>query len=239
MRRMSDPISPRRYTGSFATTRWGIVRAAAGEGESARSALESLCTDYWHPVHAHVLYRVRDPHLAEDLTQEFFAKFLSQGWFLRPREERGKFRTFLLTVLRRFLNDEFQRSNAWKRGGRAATLSIEEVTELHACSPDESSSHFDRAWAQTLLHRAFVQLRRESDGDRFDRLRPFLQREPDRGEYQTLTDHFAMTPNTIAAAVRRLRRRLRELLREEVRQTLDDEADIDDEMRHLLHLLAA
>lgn len=236
---MSDSNPPRRYTGSFATTRWGIVRAAAGDGESARSALESLCKDYWHPVNAHILHRVRDTHLAEDLTQEFFSKFLSQGWFLRPREERGKFRTFLLTILRRFLNDEYQRSNAWKRGGRNVTLSIEDIPEIAAGPQDDSSNHFDRAWAQTLLHRAFLQLRKESDPHRFDRLFPFLQREPDRGEYQTLTDHFGMTPNTIAAAVRRLRRRLRELLRDEVRQTLDDEADIDDEMRHLLHLLAS
>jgi RNA polymerase sigma-70 factor (ECF subfamily) len=235
---MTDPIPPRRYSRSFATTRWGVVRAAAGEGESAQSALESLCKDYWEPVHTHVLYRVSDTHLAEDLTQEFFSKFLSQGWFLRPREERGKFRTFLLTVLRRFLKDELQRTRAWKRGGRTVTMSLDDLPEIAANDPT-NSTHFDRAWAKTLLHRAFVALRKESDGERFDHLFPFLQREPDRGEYQTLTDRFGMTPNTIAAAVSRLRRRLRDLLREEIRQTLDESEDVDEEMRHLLHLLAA
>lgn len=237
---MSESGSPRRLSRSFATTRWGVVRAAAGEGGSAKSALESLCKDYWDPVYAHVLYRVNDVHFAEDLTQEFFSKFLSQGWFLRPREERGKFRTFLLTVLRRFLNDELQRTRAWKRGGRTVTVSLDELPET-AIVPEgpETTSHFDRVWAKNLLHRAFVALKKESDGERFDQLFRFLQREPDHGEYQMLSDRFGMTPNTIAAAVRRLRRRLRDLLREEVRQTLSEDEDVDEEMRHLLHLLAA
>jgi RNA polymerase sigma-70 factor (ECF subfamily) len=233
---MSDPIQ-RRLQRGFATTRWGIVRAAAGEGGNATSALESLCKDYWEPVHSHVLYRVSDVHLAEDLTQEFFSKFLSQGWFLRPREERGKFRTFLLTVLRRFLNDELQRSKAWKRGGRNVTMSLDEVPEIP--EEEDATRNFDQAWAKTLLARAFDALRKESDGARFDQLSAFLQREPDPGEYGMLSERFDMTPNTIAAAVRRLRRRFRDLLREEVKQTLAKEEDVDEEMRHLLHLLAA
>jgi len=237
MRSMSESLPSSRYSRSFATTRWGVVRAAAGEGESARSALEALCTDYWNPVHAHVLYRVKDAHLAEDLTQEFFAKFLSQGWFLRPREERGKFRTFLLTVLRRFLNDELRRTQAWKRGGRTVTLSVNELPEI---AEDASAcDHFDRAWAQALVHRTFETLRKESDAGRFDRLAPFLQREPDHGEYQKLADEFSMTPNTLAAAVKRLRRRFRDLLRAEVRGTLAEDEDVEEEMRHLLQVLAA
>jgi len=236
---MSDPPPSKRTSQQFSTTRWGVVRAAAGDGGSAHSALESLCKDYWNPVYAHVLHRVSDPHLAEDLTQEFFSKFLSQGWFLRPREDKGKFRTFLLTVLRRFLNDELQRARAWKRGGRTVTVSIDELPDI-ADIPEgpDAASDFDRSWAKTLLDRAFETLRSESDGERFDLLFPFLQREPDHGEYQTLSDHLGLPPNTIAAAVRRLRRRLRDHLREEVRQTLDNEEDVDEEMRHLLRMLA-
>ena len=236
---MSEPLPSRRLPRSFATTRWGVVRAAAGEGGSAKSALESLCKDYWAPVNAHIHHRVGDVHRAEDLTQEFFAKFLSQGWFLRPREERGKFRSFLLTILRRFLNDEFERAATWKRGGRNATLRLDDVSEA-AITPDgpETTLHFDRAWAENLLHRAFETLKQESDGERFDRLVGFLQREPDHGEYQLLADQFAMTPNTVAAAVKRLRRRLRDHLRDEVSRTLADDEDVDEEMRHLLRLLA-
>ncbi len=237
---MTEPLPTPRYLRNFATTRWGVVRAAAGEDESARSALESLCKDYWEPVHAHILYRVSDTHLAEDLTQEFFSKFLSQGWFLRPRQDRGKFRTFLLVVLRRFLKDEFERTRTWKRGGRAVTMSIDELPEVVlAGDQPEATSHFDRAWAKTLLDRAFANLRRESDVERFDCFRPFLQREPEKGEYQELTERFGMTPNSIAAAVSRMRRRLRDLLREEIRQTLHESDDVEEEMRHLLHLLAA
>ena len=228
-----------RFPRGFATTRWGVVRAAAGEGQAAFSALESLCRDYWAPVHTHVLHRVSDPHLAEDLTQEFFSKFLSQGWFLRPREERGKFRTFLLVVLKRFLADEFQRGRTWKRGGRTVIVRLEDAPEIPGPDDPDSSLPFDRAWARTLLDRAFVSLRRETDPARFEQLSPFLEREPAHGEYQRIAGSWGVTPNSLAAAVLRLRRRLRELLREEVRQTLDDEQDVEDELRHLTRLLVS
>lgn len=237
---MSGKNPTRRLGRNFATTRWGVIRAAAGEDHTAKSALESLCRDYWAPVNAHIRHRVSDIHLAEDLTQEFFAKFLSQGWFLKPQQERGKFRSFLLTLLRRFLNDEFERAAAWKRGGRVATVSLDPFMEaIIAPENPDTALQFDRAWAENLLHRAFESLKQESDGERFDLLVTFLQREPDHGEYQHLSDRFGITPNTVAAAVKRLRRRLRDHLRDEVSQTLADDEDVDEEMRHLLQLLAA
>ncbi len=45
-------------------------------------------------------------HRAEDLAQEFFLQFYQRGWIGRAEQQRGRFRTFLLTILTRFLSDQ-------------------------------------------------------------------------------------------------------------------------------------
>ena len=40
---------------------------------------------------------------AKDLTQAFFTRVLEKGYFKEARQERGRFRAFLLTAVKRFL----------------------------------------------------------------------------------------------------------------------------------------
>lgn len=227
-----------RRGGEFATTRWSMLRRAAGNGEEASSAMDSWCRDYWPPVYSHVRRHVRDPHLAEDLTQEFFLKWMQQEWLKRPQPELGKFRTFLLTVLRRFLRDEAAKAAAEKRGGGIAPVSLDELIEGAPPGPAEANA-FDRDWAKFIMDRAFAALREESDPDRFDRLRPFLEREAVEGEYRLLSRHFGDNPNAVGAAVRRLRLRLRQRLREEVSLTVGEPEEVDEELAYLLRLMVA
>src|SRR5436190_24138925 len=61
----------------FHTTHWTVVLAAsAGEGLKRGEALASLCESYWYPLYAFVRRRGSTSHEAEDLTQEFFYRFL-------------------------------------------------------------------------------------------------------------------------------------------------------------------
>jgi hypothetical protein len=46
-----------------------------------------------------------------------------------------------------------------------------------------------------------------------------------------------MKPDTVKVAVHRLRARFGATLREEVRETHADDADVDEELRHLIRLL--
>lgn len=222
----------------FMTTRWTMLKVAAGEGEDAESALQWWCSSYRGPVFAYVLARVRNEHLAEDLTQEFFLKFLAKELLARPVAERGKFRSFLLTVLKRFLMDEAAKAAAQKRGGRAEMLSLEEMPNGGPANPqEEGMERFDRDWARQLMDGAFTALRNESDPARFDLLKGFLEREAEAGEYQALAPAFGGNPNTVSAAVRRLRLRLREKLREEVRRTVGSSEEVEEELSYLLKLI--
>jgi len=87
----------------FATTHWSVFVTASKEIDSphAREALETLCRTYWYPLYAYVRRQGHAPEDAEDLTQAFFARLLEKKYVANARRERGRFRTFLLTSLKR------------------------------------------------------------------------------------------------------------------------------------------
>lgn len=93
---------------AFGTTHWSVVLAAGQRGSSqASAALEALCGSYWFPLHAWVRRRGHDADEARDLTQEFFARLLARNYLARAVPGPGRFRSFLLTGLQRFLCDEW------------------------------------------------------------------------------------------------------------------------------------
>ena len=89
---------------SFQTTCWTLVLTAGSGGEDARqSALDKLCRTYWPPACAYIRRRGHDEEEARDLTQEFFARLLEKNWLESAAPERGRFRAFLLTMLKRLV----------------------------------------------------------------------------------------------------------------------------------------
>src|SRR4051812_15476781 len=114
----------------FRTTHWSIV-LEAGLADSACSAeaLERLCRAYWHPLYFYVRRMGYSEAEAQDLTQEFFLRLLRRNDISRANRADGRFRSFLLTALKHFLRDEWDKARAEKRGGRVAFISFEEVTQ--------------------------------------------------------------------------------------------------------------
>src|SRR5947209_1596467 len=99
----------------FTTTHWSVV-LAAGRGDSARAsaALEQLCQAYWYPLYAFVRRLGHTPLDAEDLVQAFFARCLEKNYIAAADEAKGRFRSFLLVALKRFLAHELEKVRAQK-----------------------------------------------------------------------------------------------------------------------------
>ena len=78
---------------------------SAQDKDSPRSveALEQLCRGYWRPLYAYARRLGHSPADAEDLTQGFFARLLEKEYLNAAAREKGRFRTFLLVALKRFL----------------------------------------------------------------------------------------------------------------------------------------
>src|ERR1700691_2178334 len=102
----------------FPTTRWSLVVAAGDpHRKEARSALVSLCENYWYPLYAYLRRRGHSADQAQDLTQEFFIRLLEGRYLDRADPEKGRFRSFIMTSLKFFVSDEADRRRAGKRGG--------------------------------------------------------------------------------------------------------------------------
>ena len=146
----------------FQTTRWSmIVRAGHDHAsdQTRRDALEFICRTYWFPAYSYVRSRGYNREDAQDLTQDFFARLLENDFFDVADKERGRFRSFLLVTLRRFLADEWDKTQAKKRGGGIWHQSLDpDMAEMliaeSAQKPLTPDQIFDLHWAKTTLANA-------------------------------------------------------------------------------------
>ena len=233
--------------GTFDTTSWSVVLSAKDGGSGvSRAALDALCRAYWPPLYAQIRRRGYSREDAEDLTQEFFTRLLEYDFLRRVERERGRFRTFLLASLDHFLADQRKWAHRQRRGGGCETLSLdfaEAEERLHVqARPDlDPRCQYDRQWAQTLLATVSGRLQREfaaaGKADLFEELRPCLVAGRETGPYRELEERFGVSAGTLKVAAHRLRRRYAQLLREEVARTVEDAAEVDEELRYLIEML--
>jgi RNA polymerase sigma factor (sigma-70 family) len=234
----------------FPTTQWSLVLNAGAEGDRAvRSALETLCRQYWYPIYNFVRRQGRSHHESEDFTQQFFAHLLTTNAVEAARPERGRFRTFLLSALRNFLTDEWRRARTAKRGGGyvIASLELERTERRFAEEPVDQSltpdQAFERAWAAELLGRAMARLREDYEssgrGALFAALAPRLLESGQAGSARHSPAEIGLNSHALSMALNRLRHRLGLRLREEVGATVAVGTDVDAELRLLIAALGA
>ena len=231
----------------FQTTHWGLV-LAAGErfSETGKAALERLCAIYWYPIYAYVRRQGQTVENAQDLTQEFFVRLLENQSLKVADPQRGRFRSFLLTALKHFLVNEWERTRAAKRGGASAFLSWDELNAegrygaepIDGLTPDRI---YEKRWAVTLLEQSLARLRAdyvaEQKEEVFDRLKPYVWGDTAVEGYAAVAESLGLSHGALRVAMHRLRERYRERLRAEVAATVTTQAEIDEELRHLAHVL--
>src|SRR5262245_20117856 len=113
---------------NFPTTSWSLVLAAAANPTSDSCAsLAALCKVYWGPIYAFIRRKGNDRDRAQDLTQAFFVVMLEKNYLGDADRERGRFRTFLLSSVKHFLANEWDKTQALKRGGGQIVVPIDPV----------------------------------------------------------------------------------------------------------------
>jgi len=237
MSRVPPDVPPPRR---FPTTRWSRVVAAKDLARpEAREALASLCDAYWYPIYAFVRRQGHTPEAARVLTQEFFARVLERDLFAKADLARGRFRMFLRTVCAHQLANHREKENAGKRGGGRSPLSIDarDAEGRYAREPAHELTAeriFDRSWALTVIDRVLDGRRREYDGSgrsaTFRELQAVLTGDPGSDSYATIADRLGSSEGAVRVAVHRLRRRYGMLLRREIEATVDDPAEVDDNL---------
>ncbi len=230
----------------FPSTHWSVVLAAgqrnAAEGEQA---LAKLCEAYWYPLYAFLRQHGHAPTQAEDLTQEFLARLIQKQSLNGLTQEGGRFRSFLLTALKRFLANEWRREHALKRGGGSLLVPINAIAEkryqeecVETAAPDIL---FERRWAFVVLDRVLARLRAEYESlgkaELFTALQGCLPGADAGLSHAEAAAALHLGEGAVRMAAHRLRRRYGELLRQEVVATVATPAQIDDEIHYLIKVV--
>jgi DNA-directed RNA polymerase specialized sigma24 family protein len=217
-----------------------LAEATLNGDAEGRRALQVLCERYERPVRAFVQARVKNPDLAKDLAQGFWLFLLERRTWRLADATRGRFRNFLIGVLRNYLNDDLRRQNAQRRGGGEAQAHLADF-EVQ----DENDAHaavvYDREWSRCILDRALVDLeawyhKQERDAF-FDVVRRFLPGAQAVPNTEVSAVGLGVSVEVLRVEIHRARKRLLSNLRQQVGQTVAA-ADVDDEMKHLAEAIA-
>lgn len=222
-----------------------VLEAGDGDSAAAQAALERLCQTYWYPLYVFVRRKGHPPEDAQDLTQEFFARFLKNRYVELADQSRGKFRTFLVRSLEHFLINEWTKRRAVKRDGAHQKVSWDEAgaeeryshERVDGLAPDKL---YEKRWAMSLLEKVMEQLRADfasEKTDLFEALKPTVWGEATDSSYREIASKLGMGESAVKVAAHRMRQRYREFLRNEVAQTVATKLEVDEELRHLIAVL--
>jgi RNA polymerase sigma factor (sigma-70 family) len=239
---------PAKALSQFPDTHWSLVLAAAGDGKpEATSALALLFRAYWYPLFAYLRARGYARHEAEDLLQAFFLHMFEKQTLGRADRLKGSFRGFLIGALRYFLANQRELTAAQKRGGQVRIVSIDTeeaerrmLEDAHSDPAGDAERAFDRRWARLIMERALAELESLYDErpEIFASLKGFLTAS-DETRYAVVAAQLDVSQSLVKTTVHRMRRQLRDILRREVAVTVSAPHEIDDEVRHLVQVLAS
>ena len=246
---MTNDPSSASPSGRFPTTAWGFIQAVQdGRHAEDETAINQFVAAYWKPVFCFLRARGYPVAEAEDLTQEFFLRILQRDWLRTADPRRGRFRTFLLTLLVRFLSDQGPRRAPRQKRFERQIASIEGLIGAAERSYEPPAGQtpeaiFMRQWAAALVGQVLQRLRRScaEDGrtiwyEVFAALRlGASQDDPD--SQHALAERFGVTRDQVRYALKQAQERFVGLLRAEVRDQNGSEADVGEEIRELMALL--
>ena len=245
-----SPSAGGRNRARFATTRWSLVLALGDPTEArGRAALSTLCELYWFPLYAFIRRSGRSPDAAQDLTQAFFATLLEKDYFQQARRERGRLRTFLLTALRHYMANEHDAATAKRRGGGQVHVALEfdDGERRYAREPMDPltpEAVYERHWAEAVMSEAAARLEAKHRagwmrGSRFfEPLREYVLEEVG-GSYRELAARLDTTEASLRVVLHRMRQQFLVCLREAIADTVDGEAAVEAELRHVLAVASA
>jgi RNA polymerase sigma-70 factor (ECF subfamily) len=240
----------------FQTTHWTLIEAARTlDDERRREVLGAILARYWKPVWAYLRWnrnrRPRTPEEAEDLTQGFFCEIvLGKGLIPSADRVKGRFRTFLLTALDRYVVNVHRHRSARVRSPAGRLLPLEWDAPAREFEPlDEATPQraFLRAWAAALLDDALAEVEAEclQAGQsthwavfQAQVLGPIMNAEPAPPIDRTCRRLGIDKPKAAHNMAVTVKRRFRRILEERVRAMVAREEDVEAEIRDLIEALS-
>jgi RNA polymerase sigma factor (sigma-70 family) len=237
--------------GSFPTTDWGLLANLNQQDTSAKLAsLDILIRRYWKPVYVFLRRSGHPEERAKDLTQSFFLDWMEKDVFGKADPERGRFRTFMLTCLKRFAANVHRAEMAAIRRPEAGLVSLQELMENDHV-PFEPSDHntpdaeFQVSWAKEVIHRVLrrleIECRDKGMEAHYDIMRsrlvdPILNGDP-AIPTEDLARKYNLTSKQVFNHLETAKRSFRQLMKDEISLYAESPADVSLEMNDIFRVL--
>lgn len=233
------------------TTRWSLVQRAAQEVDGP--AMQELLRNYRAGLRLHLIaVRSIPPQDADDLLQGFMlTKMLRSQWLDQAQSSRGRFRTYLLTALDRYVVSEFRKSQASKRAPRSMVPFDNSDEQGHLLSrsalPDVASL-LDLAWIRERIEETLDRTRDACrNADRYaywllfeDRImNPILSGIPPQPYAAYVEELGFKSPMQASNALTTVKRMLARSFREVIAEHTQAGEDLEQELNELWTILAA
>lgn len=244
---MTEPLD--LVASPFPPTAWTFLDAVPLPGTPAyREALNRLITAYWRPVFYFLRARGLSVQQAEDVTQGFFARFYERDIVRKADREKGRFRTFLLAVLRNYLSDETTRAPRQRRfdDGLAAVEGLlgDEERSYEPAGGETPEAAFNRRYAAELLREVRESLRdRCAVADCADWYEVFAAAHLDYGpdgppSQETLAARLGLSRDQVRYRLNKVQDWFQGLLRARLRQEVGSDDEVAAEVRALQDALS-
>lgn len=238
--------------GSFETTRWTQIQKAKTHDQELRQAsVNNLLNRYWKPVYCYLLHKGYGNEDAKDLTQGFFHEIvLGRELIQQADQKKGRFRTFLLTALDRYVTSVYRKETAKKRLPPKGLVQLENL-EFSGFQLGESEITpelaFHRAWATSLLDDVLAKVKDQccSKGEEtywgvFEAtvLAP-IRNNIEAPSLTELCDKYGIENEKKASNMTQtVKKRYRRILLNHVRKFVDSDSEVEDELRALIEILS-
>ena len=237
---------------AFQGTHWTQILSSQTMHEGRRKAvLNELITSYWRPVYCYLRHKGHDNEAAKDLVQGFFHEVVLGRELIQQADPlKGRFRTFLLTALDRYVVSVHRSESAAKRKPDTQLLHLDGIAwddvrqPSHAATPEDT---FNCAWASALLDDVLAALERECaeagktrDWEFFCArvLNPILANE-EAASVSDLCLRYGIEGERKAwDVIGTMKRRFEAALRRHVRPFVDSDREIDQEIRDLIEIFS-
>ncbi len=173
---------------------------------------------------------------------------MEKNSFASADSEKGKFRSFLLTLLKRYMIHEARKENAQKRGGGKKILSLdfesgEKNYSFQPVDDEDPDAIFNRRWAIALLDSVLNMVADEySEKGKsavFEELKVFISANTEKPDYPAIASRLGISDGAVRVAIHRIRQKYRNFLRLAVADTVQDEDQISGEIADLMKALAS
>ena len=250
--RRSDKTSMGGAESAFQTTDWSEIRNAKTLDEARRKeVVGSLLRKYWKPVYCYLRFKGYANEPAKDLTQGFFYEIvLGRELIQQADQAKGRFRTFLLTALGRYVKDVHRIATAKKRIPTDPVVQLEtiELPNLIAGQTKAKPEQvFYYAWAADLLDEVLSRIRNEycSTGRathwqvfQAKMLDPIFQNTKAPSLAEICAKYGVDSEDKASNLIVTVKRRFRTVLKRCLRQFVQSDSEVEEEFNELIKILS-